>query len=276
MQTNSQQTTHGNTGRQTKDAVHSQRASRPSYTAAKQCCVPHFDRRRALRLIAAAPLVFASVGAGIPDMAQAAALTKEQRDALTPDQVIALMKRGNERFRTGHMQAHDYLAQKRGTTGGQYPAAAILSCIDSRAPAEIILDARIGDTFNARIAGNVANDDVLGSLEFACAAAGAKLILVMGHSACGAVKGAIDGVQLGHLTGLLEKIAPAVAATTYTGERTSKNDDFVDAVARTHVLRTIDVIRQQSSVLAGLVQEEKIKIVGSMYYLRGGRVEFFS
>jgi carbonic anhydrase len=213
---------------------------------------------------------------GVPDLAHAAALSKEERDKLTADQIIDMMKRGNERFRTGKMQAHDYLAQKRATAGGQYPAAAILSCIDSRAPAEIILDTGIGDTFNARVAGNVANDDVLGSLEFACAAAGAKVILVMGHTACGAVKGAIDGVKLGHLTGLLEKIAPAVAATSYSGDKTSKNGDYVDAVAKTHVLRTVDAIRNQSSVLAGLAQEQKIKIVGSMYHLEGGRVEFFS
>jgi carbonic anhydrase len=172
------------------------------------------------------------------------------------------------------MQAHDYLAQKRATAGGQYPAAAILSCIDSRAPAEIILDAGIGDTFNARIAGNIANDDLLGSLEFACAAAGAKLILVMGHTSCGAIKGAIDGVELGHLTGLLSKIKPAVPATSYSGDRSSKNAAFVDEVAKTNVLRTVNDIRQQSSVLSGLEKDGKIKVVGSMYHLVGGRVEF--
>ena len=172
------------------------------------------------------------------------------------------------------METYDYLAQKQATAGGQYPAAAILSCIDSRAPAEIILDTRIGDTFNARIAGNIANDDLLGSLEFACAAAGAKLVLVMGHTACGAVKGAIDGVELGHLTGLLSKIKPAVAATKYTGDRTGPNAAFVDEVAKTNVLRTVETIRQQSSILSGLEKEGKIKIVGSMYHLVGGRVEF--
>ena len=204
------------------------------------------------------------------------ALTREQRDQLTPDEVLAMLKHGNDRFRAGKMLPHDYLVQKRQTIGGQYPAAAVLSCIDSRAPAEIVFDAGIGDAFNSRIAGNVANDDVLGSLEFACAAAGAKLIVVMGHTSCGAVKGAIDGVQLGHLTGLLEKIKPAVAATKYTGERASKNGDFVDAVAKTHVARTVDAIRSQSSVLAGLAKDGKIKIVGAMYYLQGGRVEFLS
>jgi len=206
----------------------------------------------------------------------AQALTKEERDKLTPDQVIDSMKAGNERFRSGKPQPHDYLAQKQATAAGQYPAAVILSCIDSRAPAEILLDARIGDAFNARIAGNIVNDDLLGSLEFACAAAGAKVILVMGHTACGAVKGAIDGVELGHLTGLLNKIKPAVAATSYSGERSSKNAAFVDEVAKTNVLQTLGNIRERSSLLSGLEKDAKIKIVGSMYHLVGGRVAFLT
>jgi carbonic anhydrase len=198
------------------------------------------------------------------------------RDKLTPDQIIESMKQGNERFCTGKMAPHDYLAQKRATVAGQFPAAVILSCIDSRAPAEIILDAGIGDTFNARIAGNIANDDLLGSLEFACAVAGAKVVLVMGHTACGAIKGAIDGAQLGNLTGLLDKIKPAVKATDFEGERTSKNGEFVDAVARTNVQLTISAIRERSEVLAGLEKAAKIKIVGSTYRLAGGRVDFFT
>jgi carbonic anhydrase len=220
-----------------------------------------------------------TIGAVLPGgvaLAQADTLTPEQRDALTPGKVLAMLKSGNERFRTGEMRPHDYLAQKRATAGGQYPAAAILSCIDSRAPAEIILDTGIGDTFNARIAGNIANDDLLGSLEFACAAAGAKLILVMGHTSCGAIKGAIDGAELGHLTGLLNKIKPAVAATHFSGERSSGNSAFVDAVAATNVRRTVAEIRTRSSVLAGLEKDGKIDIVGSMYHLQGGRVEFYS
>ena len=233
------------------------------------------DRRTALKLLLRSSLALGTVSLGVPPPAHAAALTKEQRDQLTPDQVVEMLKAGNERFRTGKMQAHDYLAQKRASAGGQYPAAAILSCIDSRAPAEIILDAGIGDTFNARVAGNVANDDIIGSLEFACAAAGAKLVLVMGHTACGAVKGAIDNVELGHLTALLDKIKPAIPATTFAGEKTSKNAEFVDAVAATNVRRTVDELRQRSSVLAGLEKQGKIKLVGSMYHLVGGRVEFF-
>jgi carbonic anhydrase len=216
------------------------------------------------------------LGLTLPGISFAAAMTQEERDKLTPEQVIELMKQGNERFRTGKMLQHDYLAQKRASAAGQYPAAVILSCIDSRAPAEIILDMGIGDTFNARIAGNIANDDLLGSLEFACAVAGAKVVLVMGHTACGAIKGAIDGAKLGNLTQLLDKIKPAVQATQYAGERSSKNYAFVDAVAATNVRLTIAEIRRRSEVLAGLEKEGKIRIAGSMYHLSGGRVEFLS
>jgi len=239
----------------------------------------HCDSRRALLSSALGIATLSVVGApllGVSEPSVAAALTKDMRDELTPDQIIEAMKQGNERFRTGKMSAHDYLAQKRATAAGQYPAAVILSCIDSRAPAEIILDARIGDTFNARIAGNIANDDLLGSLEFACAVAGAKVVLVMGHTACGAIKGAIDGAQLGHLTGLLDKIKPAVNATHYEGERTSKNGEFVDEVAKTNVRLTLSAIRQRSEVLAGLEKDGKIKIVGSMYRLVGGHVDFLA
>lgn len=209
------------------------------------------------------------------ELASAAALTKSERDNLTPDQIIESLKEGNRRFRLGKMHSHDYLAQKRATVGGQYPAAVILSCIDSRAPAEIILDTRIGDTFNARIAGNIANEDLLGSLEFACAASGAKVILVMGHTGCGAIKGAIDHVELGNLTGLLEKIRPAVDETQYAGDRSGKNNEFVDAVAKTNVEHTIAAIRNGSTVLAPMETDGKIKIVGAMYHLNGGNVEFF-
>jgi carbonic anhydrase len=238
----------------------------------------HCDGRRGVLKSA---LILAGMGTvgvsllGAPELSEAAALTKDQRDQLTPDQIIEAMKLGNERFRAGKMSSHDYLAQKRATIAGQYPAAVILSCIDSRAPAEIILDARIGDTFNARVAGNISNDDLLGSLEFACALAGAKVVLVMGHTACGAIKGAIDGAQLGNLTGLLNKIKPAVDATHYQGERTTKNGEFVDEVAKTNVRLTIGAIRERSDVLAGLEKDGKIKLVGSMYHLAGGRVEFF-
>ena len=214
--------------------------------------------------------------AGMGSDAHAASWTQAERDALTPDRVIEMMKKGNGRFRSGKMHAQDFLAQKRASAPGQFPAAVILSCIDSRSPAEIIFDMGIGDTFNARVAGNIANNDLIGSLEFACAAAGAKVVLVMGHTACGAIKGAIDNVQLGNLTGLLETIKPAVAATSYTGDRSSKNDAFVDAVARTNVQQTIDTIRRVSPILVDLEKKGGIKIVGSMYDLRNGAVTFMS
>jgi carbonic anhydrase len=213
---------------------------------------------------------------GLPGLSFAAALSKDERDKLTPAQIVDSLKQGNQRFRDGKMHPHDYLEQKRTSAAGQYPAAAILSCIDSRAPAEIIFDMGIGDAFNARIAGNIVNDDLLGSLEFACALAGAKVILVMGHTACGAIKGAIDNARLGNLTSLLDKIKPAVEATHYAGERSSKNYAFVDEVAKTNVRLTIDAMRHRSDVLAGLEKDGKITIVGAMYQLVGGRVEFFA
>ena len=234
------------------------------------------DRRRFLGItgIATATTLLGGVTAS-PRPGYAAALTKEQRDKLTPDDIIALMKKGNERFRLGQDSPHDYLAQQKATVGGQHPAAIILSCIDSRAPAETIMDLGIGDCFNARVAGNVANDDILGSMEFACKVAGAKVVLVMGHTSCGAIKGAIDRVQLGKLTGLLTKIRPAVEATRYQGERSAKNADFVDEVARKNVELTMADINRRSAVLNGLVTSGAVKIVGAMYRIETGLVEFF-
>lgn len=203
------------------------------------------------------------------------ALDRETRDRLSPDRIIALMKEGNDRFRNGKMIDYDVLALKRGSALSQYPAAAILGCIDSRAPAEIIFNARLGDTFNARVAGNVVNDDMVGSLEFACALAGAKVVMVLGHTGCGAVRGAISGAELGSLTGLLAKIRPAVAETDYSGNRSADNIDFVDAVAKTHVLRSVRAIRSASPVLSQLEKEGKLRIVGGMYRLSGGAVEFY-
>jgi carbonic anhydrase len=203
-------------------------------------------------------------------------LSKDQRDRMTPAQVIEVLKKGNERFRTGKMAPHDYLAQKRSSAAGQFPAAVILGCIDSRVPAEVVFDTGIGDTFNARIAGNVVNDDLLGSMEFACAAAGAKLVLLLGHTACGAVKGAIDDVVLGNLTGLLARIKPAIPATKFDGEKSSKNYAYVDAVARTNVGLALENIRRRSPVLADLETKGSIQITGAMYDISTGLVEFLS
>jgi carbonic anhydrase len=230
-------------------------------------------RRRFLGITAIATAT--AVSASATPRAWAAALTKEQRAKLTPDDIIAMMKQGNTRFRLGQESPHDYLAQQKASAKGQYPAAVILSCIDSRAPAETIMDLGIGDCFNARVAGNVASDDIVGSMEFACKVAGAKVVLVMGHTACGAIKGAIDNVHLGKLTGLLAKIRPAVEATRYAGERSAKNYEFVDAVARKNVELAMSDIRRHSRVLADLEKSDAIRMVGSMYNLDTGLVEFF-
>jgi carbonic anhydrase len=232
------------------------------------------DRRAFLRAAGAAGAAVVASAVLSPSLTWAAALTKAERDRMTPDEIIQLMKSGNERFRKGQKTTQDYLAQQRASAKGQYPAAVLLSCIDSRAPAETIMDLGIGDVFNARVAGNVANEDIVGSMEFACQVAGAKVVLVMGHTACGAIKGAIDQVQLGNLTGLLAKIRPAVDATASAGERSSKNYAFVDAVARKNVELTLADIRRRSPIIAGLESKGTVKLAGAMYNLESAAVEF--
>ncbi|MEP6943853.1 MAG: carbonic anhydrase family protein [Betaproteobacteria bacterium] len=231
-------------------------------------------RRNFLKLTGSATMLEAAGGAFFVSSARADALTKAQRDAMTPEQIIKAMKEGNERFRKGVRRNRNYLNEQRASAAGQYPAAVLLSCIDSRAPAEVIMDLGIGDIFNCRVAGNVENSDILGSMEFACKLAGAKVVLVMGHTACGAIKGAIDNAELGNLTGLLAKIKPAVQATEYTGGRAAKNYAFVDAVARKNVELTVIGIRKDSPVLAELETKGTIKITGAMYNLETGAVEF--
>jgi carbonic anhydrase len=215
--------------------------------------------------------IFAQVISGA-----SASLTKQQRDGLSVVQIIDELKKGNERFRTGKLGSRDYRDQQRTSATGQFPAAVVVGCIDSRAPAEIIFDVGIGDTFNVRIAGNVVNDDLLGSLEFACAVAGAKVILVIGHTACGAIKGAIDDVEMGNLTGLLARIKPAISATKVEGEKSSKNAAYVDAVARTNVVLGIGNIRRRSPILEELEKKGAIQIVGAMYDLATGVVEMIA
>jgi carbonic anhydrase len=217
----------------------------------------------------------AGLGPLVATSARADALTKAQRDAMAPDQIIEAMKRGNQRFRNGERKDRNYLREQKASAKGQYPAAVLLSCIDSRAPAEVIMDLGIGDTFNCRLAGNVANADILGSMEFACKLAGAKVVLVMGHTACGAIKGAIDKAELGNLTGLLGRIQPAVQATPYSGQRSGSNHSFVDAVARKNVELTLAGIRRDSKVLAELEAARTIKMAGAMYNLETGAVDFF-
>jgi carbonic anhydrase len=232
-----------------------------------------FDRRafcKAAGVATVAGIVQASLGSVVAH----ADYTKEQRDKMTPDEIIQEMKAGNERFRSGKPRHRDLMREAKATAKGQYPAAIVFSCVDSRAPAEMILDFGIGDIFSGRVAGNVADEDILGSMEFACKVAGSKVVLVMGHTACGAIKGAIDDVKLGNLTALLAKIRPAIDATQYAGERTAKNYAFVDAVARRNVSLTMTKIREQSPVLRDLESSGSIKIAGSMYNLETGVVEF--
>ncbi len=230
----------------------------------------HPNRRDILGGAALAGMVV--VGANVSGRAEAKSLGKTQRDAMTPDMVIAAMLDGNARFLAGTRRNRDFLAEMRSTASGQYPAAVVLSCIDSRAAVEVICDLGIGDTFNARVAGNAVNDDILGSMEYSCAVAGAKLVVVMGHTACGAIKGAIDNVTLGNLTLLLARFKSAMAATPEVGDRTTANHGFVDAVSRTNVQQTVVLIRSRSPVLAALEDEGKIKIIGAMYEVESGRI----
>ena len=244
----------------------------PSDIAFGCCGLP----RRTFLKLTTATAVAGIAGAGVLlNLAHADALTKEQRDSMTPDAILDAMKRGNERFSQGKRVTRSFLNEQKASAKGQFPAAVILSCIDSRAPAEIIMDTGIGDTFNARVAGNIANEDILGSMEFACQLSGAKVVLVMGHTKCGAIKGAIDHAQLGNLTALLDKIQPAVKSTVYAGERSANNYDFVDAVARKNVELTMADIRQRSEVLRQLADAGSIKIAGAMYNIETARMAFF-
>jgi carbonic anhydrase len=234
-----------------------------------------FDRRAFCKGVGVATAV-GVVETSLGSVLAYADLTKVQRDKMTADEIIQQMKAGNERFRSGQPRHRDLMREAKATAKGQYPAAIVFSCVDSRAPAEMIFDFGIGDIFSGRVAGNVADEDILGSMEFACKVAGSKVVLIMGHTACGAIKGAIDAVQLGNLTALLAKIRPAVEATQYAGERSAKNYAFVDAVARENVALTITNIREKSPVLRELETNGSIKIAGSMYDLETGIVEFLA
>lgn len=208
--------------------------------------------------------------------AGAAPPTKEIQAAMTPQQALAELEAGNARFASGHPLRRDFPADVKTTASGQYPFAVVLSCLDSRQPIEIVLDQGIGDIFSARVAGNVLNDDILGSMEFACKASGAKLIAVIGHSNCGAIKGAVDDVQLGNLTGLLIKIKPAMDAVPADVQpRTSKNPDYVDAVAEANVRLVMQQIRERSPILREMLDRGEIELVGGMYDLSTGEVRFF-
>jgi len=203
------------------------------------------------------------------------AITKDMQSVMTPDSVLKDLLEGNERFVNGKSESADNAALVNQTTGGQYPKAVVLSCIDSRVPVETVLDQAIGDIFVARVAGNFENADILGSLEYSCKVAGSKLVLVLGHEACGAVKAACDGVELGNITHLLSNILPAVqqSAEQVEGEANSSNKAFVAKTVENNVKLTMDRIRIKSPILKEMEDNGEISIVGGVYSLHTGKVE---
>ncbi|PRQ06728.1 carbonic anhydrase family protein [Enhygromyxa salina] len=202
--------------------------------------------------------------------------TKETQATVTPAKALAFLREGNERF-TNNLRAHrDLLEQVNQTSEGQFPFAVILSCIDSRTSTELIFDQGLGDVFSVRLAGNVVNDDVLGSMEFACRYAGSKLVVILGHTACGAIKGACDDVQLGHLSTLLNKIQPAVYHEQETKEnRTSSNTTFVRNVTDLQVRRSVEMVIENSVVLRSMIEAGEVGLIGARYSVEDGSVEFF-
>ena len=201
-------------------------------------------------------------------------LTSEQQKALSPHTVIAGLKAGNERYISNNLTARDHTEQIRKSTNGQYPKAVILSCLDSRVPVEDVFDKGIGDLFVARVAGNFVNEDILGSMEFGCKVAGSKVIMVLGHEHCGAVKAAIDNVKLGNITTMLSKIRPAVESSDYSGDKTSSNPEYVHLVCVNNVLNTMEQIRKNSPILKEMEDSGAIKIIGGVYDMDTGKVDF--
>ena len=201
-------------------------------------------------------------------------LTKERRDLITPVDAIELLKKGNERFVNNLKMNRNLLQQMNETSDGQHPFAVILSCIDSRVPAELIFDQGLGDIFSIRIAGNFINEDILGSMEFACKIAGSRLVVVLGHSSCGAIKGACDSVELGNLTSLLRKINPAIQAVQESGDRSSANNAYVQNVADKNVELAMQNLMKDSPVLAEMINSGAVGLVGGMYSVETGEVKF--
>ena len=205
--------------------------------------------------------------------------TKETQSKMTPESSLQNLRDGNKRFQENVRLSRNLVQQVRETASGQYPYATVLSCIDSRVSSELIFDQGMGDLFSIRIAGNFVNEDILGSMEFSCKLAGTKLVVVLGRTACGAVKGACDHARLGNLTTLINKIEPAVAAVSEPGDeslRNSKNIDFVNQVAEKNVMMTIENIRNQSPVLVEMEKNHEIKIIGGMYDISNGEVTFYN
>lgn len=199
-------------------------------------------------------------------------IDKEKQTQLTPDAVLNDLMDGNKRFTENKMHQRNYASQIEKTSGGQWPQAVVLGCIDSRVPVETVFDQGVGDIFTARVAGNFENTDILGSMEYSCKVAGSKLVLVLGHEACGAVKAACDHVELGNITHLLSNIQPAVEATNTDGERSSKNDSFVAGVVENNVKLTMNRIREKSPILEEMEKNGEIKIVGGVYSISSGKV----
>ncbi|OXG07083.1 carbonic anhydrase [Flavobacterium araucananum] len=204
-------------------------------------------------------------------------LTAEQQAKLTPHEVLERLKKGNKAFVEDNLTIRNTTERVRKASLGQYPKAVVLSCLDSRVPVEDVFHSGIGNLFVARVAGNVVNDDILGSLEYACKVSGAKLVLVLGHEYCGAIKSAISDVKLGNITTLLDKIQPAVkeARLSFKGEKTASNEAFVEAVCDANVRLAIDQIHQRSSILKEMEEKGEILIAGGVYNMKTGEVEFF-
>ena len=202
------------------------------------------------------------------------ALNAETQSAITPQKALDMLKDGNQRFLNKSQISRDLNLQVDQTAGGQWPFAVILGCIDSRVPAELVFDQGIGDIFSARVAGNFANTDILGSIEYGCKVAGSKLVVVLGHEGCGAVKGACDGVELGNITPMLANLQKAVDSVDESGDRSSANSDFVHRVVDSNVDLTINDIRKYSSVLREMEDAGEIMIVGAVYDVATGKVNF--
>jgi carbonic anhydrase len=203
-------------------------------------------------------------------------LTKEMQTAITPIMALDLLKEGNKRFVNNLKVNRNLLQQANETSDGQHPFAVILSCIDSRTSAELIFDQGLGDVFSVRIAGNIVNEDILGSMEFGCKVAGSKIIVVLGHTKCGAIKGACDHVEMGNLTALLSKISPAVDSETQTKEnRNANNSVFVENVATINVKQTVQAIMERSPILSEMINSGQIGIIGGMHDISTGEVQFY-
>ena len=246
-----------------------------------------------MRAVVTASVLFVAIGCGQPAVSPPAAtqeaaapapapapatvtvtMTKERQATITPDGAVLMLKDGNERFASGKMMDRDLTQQVKATGEAQYPYASVLSCIDSRSGPELVFDQGIGDVFAPRVAGNLVNEDILGSLEYASRVAGSRIVVVLGHTSCGAVKGACDNVKLGHLTPLLSRLRTVVDSVKHIGDRSSANHEFVDLVAEANVKDVVNDIRERSQILADMEKKREIKIVGAMLNVSTGRVTF--